>query len=149
MKKLIHFRKNNRLSAKNVSVNAVKKQWICFVLLTSSIHSSWAEHCYDTVIIGAGVAGLTAAKQLHDAQQDVLVLEAKNRLGGRVYTNYSWGFATDLGATWVHGIEHNPLLPLIKNETVVLNSYNNSEPIEMLKDFALYDTDGSPLDKKN
>ncbi|STY31107.1 Monoamine oxidase [Legionella wadsworthii] len=147
MKKLIYFKKNYRLSAKTASLNIVKNKWFCFVLLTFSIHYSWAEHCYDTVIIGAGVAGLTAAKQLHDAQQDVLVLEAKNRLGGRVYTNYSWGFATDLGAAWIHGIEHNPLLSLIKNETVVLNSYNNSEPIEMLKDFALYDTDGSPLDK--
>ena len=39
------------------------------------------------IVIGAGIAGLGAAKVLHDAGFDVEVLEARDRLGGRLWTN--------------------------------------------------------------
>lgn len=58
----------------------------------------------DTIVIGAGVAGLTAARLLQQAGHRVVVLEARDRIGGRVWTDRTGGFVTDLGASWIHGI---------------------------------------------
>ncbi|KTD09243.1 amine oxidase [Legionella gratiana] len=125
--------------------HVTKIQFIYSIFLLFIIKNSWADHRYDTLIIGAGVSGLTAAKQLHLAHQDVLIIEAKNRLGGRVYTNYDWGFPIELGASWIHGIDHNPLVPLLGKQSVAKTSYNNSNLIAMLRDFALYDSRGKPV----
>ncbi len=59
------------------------------------------------VVIGAGVAGLTAARLLAGAGYNVVVLEARDRIGGRVHTDRSDGHVTDLGASWIHGVEHS------------------------------------------
>jgi len=42
----------------------------------------------------------------------VRVIEARNRIGGRVYTNRDWGFPLEMGASWIHGTTDNPLVPL-------------------------------------
>lgn len=63
----------------------------------------------DTIVIGAGVAGLTAARLLTDAGHPVVVLEARERIGGRVWTDRSDGLVTDLGASWIHGITDSPV----------------------------------------
>src|SRR3989449_2300798 len=55
------------------------------------------------VIIGAGVAGLTAARELAAAGARVLVLEARDRLGGRVMTHHAAEGPVELGAEFVHG----------------------------------------------
>jgi monoamine oxidase len=55
------------------------------------------------VIIGAGVAGLTAARELSTAGARVLVLEARARLGGRVLTHHAAEGPVELGAEFVHG----------------------------------------------
>ncbi|KYJ97876.1 flavin monoamine oxidase family protein [Microbacterium sp. CH1] len=62
----------------------------------------------DTIVVGAGVAGLTAARLLRDAGRTVVVLEARDRIGGRVHTDRSDG-ALDLGASWIHGIDGSPV----------------------------------------
>lgn len=62
----------------------------------------------DTVVVGAGVAGLTAARLLRDAGRTVVVLEARDRVGGRVHTDRTDG-ATDLGASWIHGVDGSPV----------------------------------------
>ena len=58
----------------------------------------------DTIVVGAGVAGLTAARLLADAGQRVAVLEARARIGGRVVTERRGERITDRGASWIHGI---------------------------------------------
>ena len=58
----------------------------------------------DTIVIGAGIAGLTAARLLAQAGRRVVVLEARDRVGGRVHTMRQGGLVTDLGASWIHGI---------------------------------------------
>src|SRR5439155_3319373 len=55
------------------------------------------------VIIGAGVAGVTAARDLAAAGVRVLVLEARDRLGGRVLTQHTADGPVELGAEFVHG----------------------------------------------
>ncbi len=56
------------------------------------------------LVIGAGMAGLAAARDLMRAGLQVTVLEARARLGGRILTDTSWGFPLDLGAAWIHGV---------------------------------------------
>jgi monoamine oxidase len=63
---------------------------------------------FDTVIVGAGAAGIAAARRLVAAGQRVLVLEARNRAGGRAVTDQSLGVPADLGAAWLHFAGENP-----------------------------------------
>ena len=69
---------------------------------------------FDTIVIGAGVAGLTAARLLTGAGQRVVVLEARDRVGGRVSTDRSGGVATDLGASWIHGVTDSPVAAAVE-----------------------------------
>lgn len=65
------------------------------------------------LVIGAGLAGLSAARFLHDQGQAVLILEARERLGGRIWTSQRWPeLPLDLGATWIHRQRGNPLTAL-------------------------------------
>jgi len=52
------------------------------------------------IVIGGGMAGISAARTLQDASFQVVVLESRDRIGGRVHTDYSFGFPVDLGASW-------------------------------------------------
>ncbi|MGH7161306.1 MAG: FAD-dependent oxidoreductase, partial [Acetobacteraceae bacterium] len=66
----------------------------------------------DVVVVGAGVAGLAAARTLRAAGQRVIVLEASGRIGGRAWTVQPaalGGDWFDMGAQWLHAAETNPL----------------------------------------
>ena len=63
-------------------------------------------------IVGAGVSGLAAAQTLAAEGVDVAVFEARDRIGGRVWTDDRLGLPLDLGASWIHGVRGNPLTPL-------------------------------------
>lgn len=65
------------------------------------------------VVIGAGVAGLTAARLLAGQGASVVVLEARDRIGGRTWTDRRGAHPVDLGASWIHGIEDNPLAEVV------------------------------------
>jgi monoamine oxidase len=78
---------------------------------STSGHSS-ASDTKSVLIIGAGMAGLSAARVLADAGRPVRVIEARDRIGGRVYTNRDWGLPLELGASWIHGTTGNPLMEL-------------------------------------
>lgn len=58
----------------------------------------------EVLVIGAGAAGIAAARSLHDAGISVTVLEARPRIGGRVYTNKKLApHPVELGAEFIHG----------------------------------------------
>jgi monoamine oxidase len=63
----------------------------------------------DVAVIGAGAAGLAAGTRLASAGVEVLVLEARDRIGGRAWTGEAAGFPVDFGCGWVHSADVNPL----------------------------------------
>jgi len=69
---------------------------------------------FDTIVIGAGMSGSTAAHLLSAAGQRVVVLEARDRIGGRMHTDREAGFSVDLGASWIHGIQDSRLWELVR-----------------------------------
>ena len=73
----------------------------------------------DAVVVGAGLAGLACAQRLMAAGRKVVVLEARQRIGGRIWSEQRHGFAIDLGASWLHGITNNPLHRLVTKEVGV------------------------------
>ncbi len=70
------------------------------------------------LVIGAGVAGLACARELQARGFRVTVLEARPRLGGRVWTDRSMGTPIDLGASWIHGSRGNPLTELAEAQGI-------------------------------
>ena len=66
----------------------------------------------DVIVVGAGIAGLTAARALAGTGLRVMVLEASSRIGGRLRTDRSLGIPFDMGASWIHGTEGNPITAL-------------------------------------
>jgi monoamine oxidase len=91
-------------------------------------------------VIGAGVAGLGAARTLTDAGFRVSVIEATERIGGRIRTVDALGVRIDVGATWMHGDEDNPLQGLLDsaNVTTVITDSDRS---------VVYDSNGVGVDE--
>lgn len=73
---------------------------------------------YDVIIIGAGLAGLKAAADLRDKNYSVVVLEGRDRIGGRVHTTKllsTRNYAVEVGAQWFHGDStENPVHALVR-----------------------------------
>jgi len=68
---------------------------------------------FDVAVIGAGAAGIAAARRLVAASARIAIIEASNRLGGRCFTDTeTFGVPFDRGAHWVHVPELNPVTPL-------------------------------------
>lgn len=56
----------------------------------------------DVIVVGGGFAGVASARELSRAGADVVLLEARDRLGGRTWTSEFAGHQVELGGTWVH-----------------------------------------------
>ena len=74
-----------------------------------------ARHKPDVLVVGAGISGLAAARRLSDYGARVTVLEARDRIGGRLWSiQGSEGRVFDMGASWIHGQRGNPITALAK-----------------------------------
>ena len=93
----------------------------------------------DVLVLGAGMAGLAAARRLADAGARVLVLEARDRIGGRLWSlRTPEGRTFDMGASWIHGERGNPLTKLARAFNV--------ETIASPDELRLVDEKQKPLD---
>lgn len=101
------------------------------------------------IVIGGGFAGIAAARALTDASFEVILLESRDRIGGRVCTDYSFGFPVDMGASWLHGVcDENPLAHVIGRLGLPLyrTSGDNSVLYDHdLESYALFDTNGNQI----
>ncbi len=78
------------------------------------------------VVVGAGVAGLSASKTLSAEGVDHVVIEAGSRIGGRAFTESStFGTPCDVGAHWLHNAESNPLASFARRSGI--NVYEAGE----------------------
>lgn len=91
------------------------------------------------IIIGAGISGLAAAQQLQQFGMDVVILEGRDRVGGRVATFRKGNFIADLGAMVVTGLGGNPISVLSKQITMELHKIRQKCP--------LYETNGGTVPK--
>src|ERR1700721_2723035 len=70
----------------------------------------------DIVVIGAGAAGIAAARRIQAVNRKVIVVEADTRLGGRCWTDgATFDVPFDRGAPWLHNPETNPMVKLARN----------------------------------
>ncbi|KAL1636024.1 hypothetical protein SLS56_001376 [Neofusicoccum ribis] len=80
-------------------------------VITPSTNVSSADALYDAVVVGAGYCGLTAARDATVSGLNVLLLEARDRIGGRSWSSNIGGYPFEMGGTWVHwGQPHDALL---------------------------------------
>ena len=79
------------------------------------------------IVIGAGIAGLAVANRLIEFEYDVLILEARNRCGGRICPDHSMSVTLGKGAMWLHGLETNPLVEKVKRSNSITFSLDKTK----------------------
>lgn len=83
-----------------------------FAKSCTSSSEETASNGKSVIIVGAGISGLASAKKLKEKGFNVTVLESQEKIGGRLRTNRSLGVGFDEGASWIHGINGNPITTL-------------------------------------
>ncbi|KAF2087316.1 FAD/NAD(P)-binding domain-containing protein [Saccharata proteae CBS 121410] len=91
-------------------------------------------------IVGAGVSGLRCADILLQAGIKVTILEARNRIGGRLCQATHCGNVVDLGPNWIHGTDDNPILDLAKETGTATHSWDGRQSI--------FDDKGEPISEE-
>ncbi|MSP83147.1 MAG: FAD-dependent oxidoreductase [Alphaproteobacteria bacterium] len=84
----------------------------------------------EVVIIGAGACGLAAARTLIDRGRSVVVLEARNRIGGRALTDTAtFSIPFDHGCSWLHTSNQNPWTPIAEDWGYTLHNHDNADEV--------------------
>ena len=76
------------------------------------------------IIIGAGIAGISCANKLQENGEKIIILEARSRIGGRIDSWKSDTDIFDLGASWIHGIEGNPIWEIAQKNHIKTTIFN-------------------------
>lgn len=100
---------------------------------------NYLNHRYKIIVIGAGISGIIAARQLTYFGFDVSIVEASKRIGGRLYSFYKNNIFIDLGSSLISGIKGNPL------HTIIKQLRKNGKKLKSKHKLYL---DGEPVDKK-
>lgn len=100
----------------------------------------YAPSSYTITIVGAGIAGITAAYHLTARGFNVVLLEARSRIGGRIDTiSLDSDVPVELGCQFIHGPGGNPLIPLLKRYHIEMQPISHEKTI-------IYDAEGKPID---
>ncbi|KAG6618673.1 uncharacterized protein IUM83_01389 [Phytophthora cinnamomi] len=108
-----------------------------------------SDEAYRVVVVGAGMAGVATANALlasgRFSAEDVCVLEAQDRIGGRIYTrpfSDELPVKVEVGAAWIHGTEGNPVAELAQKFGIELKEISPRNPWlhpSSCPDFVIYD----------
>ncbi|MGR4010297.1 flavin monoamine oxidase family protein [Leucobacter sp. 1207-22] len=104
--------------------------------MTNHSHDVTAD--VDVVVIGAGFAGLVAARELSQAGHDVLLVEARDRIGGRTWTDERLGHTLEMGANWVHWVQPHVWAEMTRYNREITRSPKAEEAY-------WHDADGNPV----
>ncbi|KAJ6834499.1 polyamine oxidase-like [Iris pallida] len=98
------------------------------------------------IVVGAGMSGISSAKILSDAGiKDILILEATDRIGGRIHKTEFGGLSVEKGANWVEGVngdQLNPILTMAEELRLrrVQSDYSNISSNTYKQESGLYDS---------
>jgi len=114
----------------------LRKRAIPFVLTSLLSTVAWtADTTHDVIVVGGGSAGLYATKTLSEAGYDVLIIEATDRIGGRVYSHTLGSTRIDLGAEeHYQATGNNPVWPAIRGaygDSIYVPGYQGIEAYSM------------------
>ena len=115
---------------------------LVIIALATVIHAQSLKKNPKIIIVGAGLSGLSAAvKLIENGYDDLLILEAENRIGGRIHSVvFSDGFV-DLGGQWVHGEKNNSVYEMADGKyDFGETGFDNYYP-------TFLQSDGTPLDQ--
>lgn len=94
------------------------------------------------LVIGAGSSGIAAATKLYEnGLTNITILEAEDKIGGRINSVEFGGSVIDLGGTWVHGENGNLVYEMVKDLDML------SPSVKMFEDMTFYLPDGTMLNK--
>lgn len=93
--------------------------------------------CKDVIIVGGGVSGVAAGNYLTNKGLNVTLLEARNRKGGRLWSDSAtFGYTIDFGGAWIHGTENNSVYDLAKQSNVGLIEFSLDETAQYFSNCA-------------
>jgi len=83
-------------------------------VITPSTNISNTDNLYDVIVVGAGYCGLTAARNATVEGLNVLLLEGRDRIGGRSWSSNIEGYPFEMGGTWVHWGQSNTWREIVR-----------------------------------
>ncbi|XP_051157870.1 uncharacterized protein LOC127279516 [Leptopilina boulardi] len=120
----------------------VEKKLFVYLLLSIIYLNVNGNNSPSVIIVGAGPSGIAAASKLfQNGFQNIKILEAENRIGGRVYTTQFKDYLVDLGAQWVHGEKENVVFEMVWTLGILERSNITSR-----RD-SIFDSSGKKLDQ--
>jgi NADPH-dependent 2,4-dienoyl-CoA reductase/sulfur reductase-like enzyme len=81
---------------------------------STNLSESESEEFYDVIVVGAGYCGLTAARNAAIEGLKVLLLEGRDRIGGRSWSSNIQGYPFEMGGTWVHWGQSNTWREIVR-----------------------------------
>jgi len=104
-------------------------------LAVSSLRATGADestHDYDVIVVGGGFAGVTAARETAQAGLKTVLIEARNRLGGRTFYSEFGDHKVELGGTWVHWMQPHVWSEINHYRLEILEEPGTSDPERMV-----------------
>ncbi len=115
---------------KTFDAKGISRRTLLSGLAAAAALPAWASETPtnpDVVVIGAGSAGLSAARQLIGDGRSVVVVEGADRIGGRAYTeSATFGLPFDHGCSWIAGPANLPYIAMARQAGFTLYNHNNA-----------------------